>query len=449
MYKNNLRFVTFPGQVMLIVLVFLIMFIADLSKRKLDIEHELELTLRSMSLYTNQVFEDTLNTQGSSSNKEKLLFMDDLDVSHFYYRDSVNDLDERQKVIVDNTFEKLGKRTNFDDFGIIFPDKEIIIASSPYIDVETPMLFSDLCKSIKLCTTLYVNETKFFDNAIKFSRSYISNSEDVIMLYKPVTYDGYTYVYFLKYQLSTNSYFSAKFDFRLGGVDDYSGLQFYIRPKKEFDSIFSIKSKSSFLISGQKISYDSKVPLRLVLDERDYIKAVCLMFLISIGLFSLRSKEKNKINFETVKMSSVRDSLTGVYNRNFFDEFRKDADKHSKFALISIDGNRIKYFNDNYGHKVGDDAIKIIASALKNNFREEDLIFRLGGDEFLVVVIGNCDIGKLDMIIERLHSSLSLSEVLKGQVVSISCGIAFSEEANDFETVLKLSDSRMYEDKAK
>ncbi|WP_133151458.1 GGDEF domain-containing protein, partial [Vibrio lentus] len=103
----------------------------------------------------------------------------------------------------------------------------------------------------------------------------------------------------------------------------------------------------------------------------------------------------------------------------------------------------------NYGHKVGDDAIKIIASALKNSFREEDLIFRLGGDEFLVVVIGNCDIGKLDMIIERLHSSLFLSEVLKGQVVSISCGIAFSEEANDFETVLKLSDSRMYEEKAK
>lgn len=147
-------------------------------------------------------------------------------------------------------------------------------------------------------------------------------------------------------------------------------------------------------------------------------------------------------------MTSSRDSLTGVYNRNYFDEFRKKFD-HTKYALISIDGNKIKYLNDKYGHKVGDDAIKIIASALKNNFREEDLIFRLGGDEFLVLVIGNCDAGKLDMIIEQLHSSLSLSEVLKGQVVSISCGIAFSEEANDFEAVLKLSDSRMYEDKAK
>ncbi|WP_133151434.1 hypothetical protein, partial [Vibrio lentus] len=217
------------------------------------------------------MFEDTINTQGSSSNKEKLSFVNDLDASHFYYRDSQNDLDERQKVIVANTFEKLGKRTNFDEFGIIFPDKEVIIASSPYIDVENPILFSDLCKSIKLCTTLYVSETEFFDNAIKFSRSYTWNSQDVIMFYKPVTYDGYTYVYFLKYELSTNSYFSDKFDFRLGGLDDYSGLQFYIRPKKEFDSIFSIKSKSSFLIADQKISYDSKVPLGLILDERDYI----------------------------------------------------------------------------------------------------------------------------------------------------------------------------------
>ncbi|ROO77091.1 GGDEF domain-containing protein [Vibrio crassostreae] len=449
MYKNNVRLFTFPGQVMLITLIFSVIFIADLSKRKVDIEHELELTLRSLSLYTNQVFEDTLNTQGGSSNKAKLSFMDDLDVSHFYYRDSLNDLDERQKVIVENTFEKLGKRTNFDEFGLIFPDEEIIIASSPYIDVEEPMLFSDLCKSIKLCTMLYVSENKFFDNAIKFSRSYTWNSQNVIMLYKPVTYDGYTYVYFLKYQLSTNSYFSAKFDFRLGGIDDYSGLQFYIRPKKEFDSIFSIKLKNSLIISDQKISYDTKVPIELILDVRDYIKIIALMSLIFMGLYNLKSKEKNKVNFDKVKVSAARDSLTGVYNRNFFDEFRQNADRHSKFALISIDGNKIKYFNDNYGHKVGDDAIKIIASALKSNFREDDLIFRLGGDEFLVVVVGSCDIGKLDMIIERLHSSLSRSEVLKGQVVSISCGIAFSEEANDFETVLKLSDSRMYEDKVK
>ncbi|MCC4796424.1 hypothetical protein, partial [Vibrio lentus] len=120
------------GQVILIVSVFLIIFISDFSKRKLSIEHELELTLRSVSLYVNQVFEDTINTQGSSSNKEKLSFVNDLDASHFYYRDSQNDLDERQKVIVANTFEKLGKRTNFDEFGIIFPDKEVIIASSPY-----------------------------------------------------------------------------------------------------------------------------------------------------------------------------------------------------------------------------------------------------------------------------------------------------------------------------
>lgn len=449
MFKNHTGLFTLPGQVMLITLIFVIIFVTDLSKRKSGIEHELELILRSMSLYTNQVFEDTLNIQGSSSNKAKLSFMDDLDVSHFYYRDSLNNLDERQKVIIDNTFEKLGKRTNFDNFGLIFPDKEIIIASLPYIEVEEPVLFSGLCKSIKLCTMLYVSETKFFNNAIKFSRSYTWNSQDVIMLYKPVTYDGYTYVYFLKYQLAKKSYFSAKFDFRLGGLDDYSGLQFYIRPKKEFDSIFSIKLKSSLLISDQKVSYDSKVPIGLILDERDYIKIVGLMFLISISLYNLKSKEKNKVNFDKVKISAARDSLTGVYSRNFFDEFRKNVDRYSKFALISIDGNRIKYFNDNYGHKVGDDAIKIIASALKNNFREEDLIFRLGGDEFLVVVIGNCDTRNLDMIIERLHSSLSLSEVLKGQVVSISCGIAFSEEANDFETVLKLSDSRMYEDKVK
>ncbi|MEZ8860140.1 GGDEF domain-containing protein [Vibrio sp. 10N.247.311.51] len=373
---------------------------------------------------------------------------DNIDMKNFYYHNNFYDLNEQQKIITKNIFDGFHSRINFRNFGIAFPEDEIFISSSPYQDIVAPIPFTDLCRAIKICTDRYVNN-QYYDNGIKVSNSYYWNSKSIVTIYIPIKYANNTFVYFIKYDVPTSSYFSSLFNFRIDNFDLTSNKEIYLRPKKELDSIFSIKLKESFERNGIKINYDVKIPLLLILDERDLAKLLAILFLIFLSVYNVKIKHKHKAHLDRVKIQSSIDSLTGVYNRNYFDEYRKIKFSHTKYALISIDGNRIKYFNDNYGHKVGDDAIKIIASALKNNFREEDLIFRLGGDEFLVIVIGNCDVGKLDMIIERLHSSLSLSEVLKGQVVSISCGIAFSEEANDFETVLKLSDSRMFEDKEK
>lgn len=448
MSKSIIKQFTLKSQITLTMLIVLSLFTLDLSKKRTEVQHELELVLNTFTLYSNQVINDALYLSDDSNYSIDSSIPDNIDMKNFYYHNNFYDLDEQKKIITKNIFDGFHSRINFRNFGIVFPEDEIIISSSPYQDIDAPIPFTDLCGAIKICTDRYVNN-QYYDNGVKVSNSYSWNSKSIVTLYIPIKYANNVFVYFIKYDVPVSSYFGSLFDYRIENFDLTSNKDIYLRPKKELDSIFSIKFKESFERNGIKINYDAKVPLSLLLDERDLAKFLVILSLISFSIYHLKAKYKHKSRLDIVTVQSSIDSLTGVYNRNYFDECRKTKFSHTKYALISIDGNKIKYFNDNYGHKVGDDAIKIIASALKNNFREEDLIFRLGGDEFLVVVIGNCDVGKLDMIIERLHSSLSLSEVLKGQVVSISCGIAFSEEANDFETVLKLSDSRMYEDKAK
>ena len=448
MLKSIIKQVALKNQISLTMLVMISLLVLDLSKKRTEVQHELELVLNTFSLYTNQLIDDVLFLSDNSNYSIDSSIPDNFDMKNFYYHNNFYDLDEQQRVITKNIFVGFHSRTNFRDFGIVFPEDEIIVSSSPYQDIDTPIPFTVLCEAIKFCLKRYSNNLHY-DNGLKVTKNYSWNSRNVVTLYMPIKHFDNVFVYFIKYDVPASSYFSSLFDYRIENYDLVSGKDIYLTPKSELDSMFSIKLKESFEMNELKINYDVRIPLVLILDERDFLKIVIILFLISLSIYHLRDKNKHKSQIDLLTTYSSIDSLTGVYNRNYFDEYRKTKFSHTKYALISIDGNKIKYFNDTYGHTVGDNAIKIIASALKNNFREEDLIFRLGGDEFLVLVIGNCDAGKLDMIIDRLHNSLSLSEILKGQVVSISCGIAFSEEADDFETVLKLSDSRMYEDKAK
>lgn len=99
--------------------------------------------------------------------------------------------------------------------------------------------------------------------------------------------------------------------------------------------------------------------------------------------------EKYKQEAIECRESSFVDSLTGCYNRNFFEKYKAenfDNDRdHNKVALIFADLNSLKTINDTLGHEAGDSMIKYTADYLKHNYRPNDLVIRLGGDEFLVI----------------------------------------------------------------
>lgn len=95
--------------------------------------------------------------------------------------------------------------------------------------------------------------------------------------------------------------------------------------------------------------------------------------------------------FEEVAASSILDELTGIYNRRFFNtsllrEIKRCSRYERSLSLFLFDLDNFKLFNDNYGHSVGDKALKLVGNLLNKSFRIEDTAARIGGEEFSVIL---------------------------------------------------------------
>lgn len=102
-------------------------------------------------------------------------------------------------------------------------------------------------------------------------------------------------------------------------------------------------------------------------------------------IFALKERHDRMLRHK-----AEHDPLTGLLNRSAFDSLRHLLSCDSEqVALLLIDVDKFKDINDNYGHEIGDRALKRVAELLKHNFRSDDLCIRIGGDEFAVVMKGN------------------------------------------------------------
>lgn len=156
--------------------------------------------------------------------------------------------------------------------------------------------------------------------------------------------------------------------------------------------------------------------------------------------------------FVTVTHYAYNDELTGLGNRRYFfykiDEYIK-GQAPDDLTLISIDANRLKYYNDTFGHSAGDELLKGVADSIKKTFTDENTlaICRMGGDEFIVAIVE--DIAKTRDRIDNLRKEL---KSFKGEFVSelsAAIGCAQVKEYPDYtlEQLFKVADDRMYEDK--
>lgn len=174
-------------------------------------------------------------------------------------------------------------------------------------------------------------------------------------------------------------------------------------------------------------------------------------FLESIGLSLdsiLRRKELNETN---VKLSTlyVQDSLTGLYNR--FGYKQEGADyfkKHEgKVYLAYLDVDGLKVINDIYGHAVGDLAICGVADAMRNAFREGQILVRMGGDEFLVIgaLAENINFDEKERQIIAFLKDYSKDKRLP-LVLQASVGFVWNDTAEDnMEVLVQKADRKMYE----
>ncbi len=154
---------------------------------------------------------------------------------------------------------------------------------------------------------------------------------------------------------------------------------------------------------------------------------------------------------EKVTDLSLRDDLTGLYNRRGFNlisrqhmHFVKRASRYFIFLIIDID--LLKTINDTHGHTAGDETIIHVADALKHSCRSSDLIARVGGDEFFVALYVN-DTQHLHAVVSRINSYLAEHPPAFGPV-TVSCGYAIREFSQEdpiqMDVLLEEADKMLY-----
>lgn len=150
-------------------------------------------------------------------------------------------------------------------------------------------------------------------------------------------------------------------------------------------------------------------------------------------------------NWNKTLILARTDSLTGLYNRNYFNERMQQHRKNESIALCYIDLDCFKAINDTYGHKVGDEVLVVVSNLLKETFKD-CFITRMGGDEFVVVMF---DVNNRDEVRERIDSFMkktldTFRKDIRLKDLSVSIGIDFSTKKLSLEELLRRSDAAMY-----
>lgn len=173
----------------------------------------------------------------------------------------------------------------------------------------------------------------------------------------------------------------------------------------------------------------------------------------AIGI--IRNISERKQMEEELKALSLRDELTGLYNRRGFitlaEQQLKFADRMGKrMLLLFADLDGMKYINDRFGHHEGDSALIVTGYILKEIFRKSDIIARIGGDEFVVLAMENHDATE-KIYTDRLKKFLDNynTKVNHGYKLMLSIGIAHYDPVSpcSIEQLVKRADKLMYEQK--
>lgn len=152
-----------------------------------------------------------------------------------------------------------------------------------------------------------------------------------------------------------------------------------------------------------------------------------------------------KKDVERLSYQASHDELTGLYNRFGYDFILSELDLSTVYLLM-VDADDFKAVNDNYGHEMGDKILVKIATVLKKNFRANDCICRIGGDEFVVVMVNAYPFQKamIKAKLEKVNRELMNTE--DGlPPITVSVGIAHGSGATDDIDLLKRADHAMYE----
>ena len=168
-----------------------------------------------------------------------------------------------------------------------------------------------------------------------------------------------------------------------------------------------------------------------------------------------KQAEQLKESFENIKDLSNTDVLTKINNRKKFVEDIEDLMHVCRrygqvFTIISIDLNDFKPVNDMYGHNIGDLVLKEFTRLVEINIRESDRFYRIGGDEF-ILLLTNTESKYATIVIENLRKALKKLDLnINGNTLKVSASFGtceFTDEIDNLEQLLVIADTEMYKDK--
>ena len=171
------------------------------------------------------------------------------------------------------------------------------------------------------------------------------------------------------------------------------------------------------------------------------VLASCCMF------YMLSRVMKEKYEKEKLLYISNTDELTRCFNRHAYEERINNLDLREEWIYISMDLNNLKHTNDSLGHAAGDELICAAANCMRESFGKYGNVYRIGGDEFVVIITGNTK--EFQSIIESFDRRVAQWHGKLVDSMTISWGYVFSSEKewDNIYDIAKEADERMYKNK--
>jgi diguanylate cyclase (GGDEF)-like protein len=166
----------------------------------------------------------------------------------------------------------------------------------------------------------------------------------------------------------------------------------------------------------------------------------------ALRLFANQAAAALRAADQTVRLrhEATHDTLTGLPNRRAFRRrLAREVEAEGRFALVMCDMDNLKALNDTHGHEAGDRALQLLAAALRSELRRSDEAYRIGGDEFGVVLPGASRLDA-ERVMRRLRTAVGRGRLRTGDRIEASFGIAVHHPGDDSDRLVGRADEALY-----
>ena len=295
------------------------------------------------------------------------------------------------------------------DCYIIYPSGDIMLSEEPKSEIEPRMenLFDFLEQNAQINTNALAKMREDVQNSGRGSVAYRYGGKSYYLVYQPVGFQSLSIV----------------------GIVDRSVVDAGMRKIQTATILLLIALMAGIVFTLVRFV---RINARQEVEEKEH---------------ALRAEASERKKMEGLANS---DGLTGLFNERYFSRVLNICEaKKLPFVLYYLDLDRFKPINDTYGHAMGDRLLKEISARLLRCIRSRDYAFRIGGDEFALIVSADMDEEQRSRMAERIQTMLSAPIVIEGKPLSVgvSCGCACYPEDGDASQVRITADSRMYAEK--